>query len=459
MTNDQNQLVGQTASVLAQLVRNGQVGAEQVVTAHLDRIAQVDAQIGAFQVVHGERALAEARALAGRGDLATLPLAGVPIAIKDNIPVAGEPMRVGSRATLDAPQAQDHEVVRRLKAAGAIVVGLTRVPELYIWGTTDSAYGVTLNPWRTDRTPGGSSGGSAAAVAAAMVPIAHGNDGMGSVRIPAACCGLVGIKPGAGTVPSAIGSSSWRGLEENGVLATTVADAALMLSAMAARPDFAATTLQGRTLRVAVSTKSPLAGTRVDPEMQAVTRRVGDLLMQAGHEMRSTTSPSPLSVANALIAWWAAAVADEVDAFDRRNLERRTRGHAAGRLVRWLGMARPASREAWRRLAWQFFADYDLLITPALATPPIGIGPWSWRSWLANLLANTRYAPFAAPWNFAGYPALTLPVDMHSSGLPMSVQLVAASGGEGLLLTVAHQIEAGMPHARHAPTLTPGTGI
>ena len=454
MADERNKLIGQSAAELSQIVRGGAVSAADVVAAHLDHINRVDTRIGAFQVVRGERALAEARTLSARDDLAQLPLAGVPVAIKDNIPVAGEPMRFGSAATPEAPQPDDHEVVRRLRAAGAIVVGLTRVPELCIWGTTDSIFGITRNPWKLDRTVGGSSGGSAAAVAAAMVPVAHGADGLGSIRIPAACCGLVGIKPGTGVVPSGVGPTSWRGLAENGPLATTVNDAALLLSVMANRPDLAVAAPLERALRVAVSVKSPLAGISVDHEMRAATLRVGDLLGQAGHHVRTANPPSPLSVANAVVAWWVAAVADEADALDRRALEARTRGHvAAGHLVRRLGMGRPASREAWRRMAAQFFTGHDLLVTPALANPPIGVGPWSRRSWLANLLANIRYAPFAAPWNFAGYPAATIPVGMHSSGLPMSVQLVAASGNEALILAVARQIEAGMPHARHAPPL------
>ena len=150
------------------------------------------------------------------------PLSGVPIAIKDNIPVAGEPMRTGSAATSVVPRLMDHPVVQRVRAAGAIPVGLTRVPEMCVWGTTDSAFGITRNPWSPGRTPGGSSGGSAVAVAAGMVPVAHGADGMGSIRIPAACVGIVGLKPGTGVVPAELGVNDWYGMSENGVFATTV---------------------------------------------------------------------------------------------------------------------------------------------------------------------------------------------------------------------------------------------
>jgi amidase len=174
----------------------------------------------------------------------------------------------GSTASDPQPQPADHEVVRRLRAAGAVVVGLTRVPELCVFGATDSKFGLTRNPWNRSRTPGGSSGGSAAAVAAGMVAVAHGNDGMGSIRIPAACCGLVGFKPGRGVVPSELGDGSWFDMAENGPLATSVDDCALLLSVMAGRPDLATVTDPGR-VRVAVSTEAPAPFTRRDTRCDA----------------------------------------------------------------------------------------------------------------------------------------------------------------------------------------------
>jgi amidase len=180
------------ATALAADVRAGALSPVDTVRAALDRIAALDGRVGAFQLVRAERALDEAATLARRPDLGALPLAGVPVAIKDNVAVAGEPMRVGTAATRDVPSAEDHEVVARLRAAGAVVVGLTRVPELCIWPFSDGPLGTARNPWKLDRTPGGSSGGSAAAVAAGMVPIALGNDGLGSVRIPRPAAGSWG---------------------------------------------------------------------------------------------------------------------------------------------------------------------------------------------------------------------------------------------------------------------------
>jgi amidase len=234
--------IGRSAEEIASAVRRGEVEPRLVVQQHLDRIERLNPQLNAFRRIRREEALAEADELAGRADLAELPLAGVPIAIKDNVPVAGEQTRLGSAASSESVNAADHPIVARLRAAGAIVVGLTNVPELCLVGMTDSVYGITRNPWDRNRTPGGSSGGSGAAVAAAMVPVAHGNDGLGSVRIPSACCGLVGIKPGTGVVPAANvegGEPPWLGLLENGVLGTTARDAALVLSVMAGAPELA----------------------------------------------------------------------------------------------------------------------------------------------------------------------------------------------------------------------------
>src|SRR5215469_11609168 len=225
--------VGRHATDIAAAVRSGEVTAAAVVAEHLQRIGRLDAELGAFVRVRAARAADEAVAVDSRADRAELPLAGVPVAVKDTVPVAGEPMRLGSAAMPDAAQSEDHPVVARLRDAGAVVVGLTNLPELAIYPFTDSVYGIARNPWDPRRTPGGSSGGSGAAVAAALVPVAHGTDGLGSVRIPAAACGVFGIKPGTGVVPGDLGETGWYGLSEHGTLAATVADAALMLGAMA----------------------------------------------------------------------------------------------------------------------------------------------------------------------------------------------------------------------------------
>ncbi len=246
---------GRTAAEIAAAVREKRTTPREVVARHLARIERLDGRIGAFRAVRAEAALTEADEVGARGDLGELPLAGVPVAVKDNLAVRGESVRVGSAATPDAPAGSDHVTVARLRAAGAVVVGLTNVPELCVFGTTDGVHGTARNPWDPARSAGGSSGGSAAAVAAGMVPLALGNDGMGSLRIPAANCGLVTLKPGHGVVPAGIGDGDWFGMSENGPLATTVEDLRLMLAVLAdtavrSREDAGA-------LRVAASLRSP----------------------------------------------------------------------------------------------------------------------------------------------------------------------------------------------------------
>src|SRR3954452_5775089 len=224
--------VGAPAKQISRAVRRGDVSATQVVADTIEQIAISDPSLDAFRVVRAGEAIAEAEKVDDQEDLANLPLAGVPVAVKENTPVAGLPTWHGSAAARSAVAEEDHEVVRRLRGAGAVVVGVTRMPEMGLWGVTDDANGPTRNPWDRDRTPGGSSGGAAAAVAAGLVPIAQGNDGLGSIRIPAACCGLVGLKPGRGVVPCDLGVDNWFGLTEQGVLTTTVADAALGFSVL-----------------------------------------------------------------------------------------------------------------------------------------------------------------------------------------------------------------------------------
>lgn len=433
-----------TATGTADQVRRGTLTARAAVQAALDAIADRDPAIGAFQVVRSAAALREADEVDRRPDRASLSMAGVPVAVKDNVPVKGEPLGKGSRSTDPTPQTSDHEVVRRLREAGAVVVGLTRVPELSVWGTTDSAFGVTCNPQDPQRTPGGSSGGSAAAVAAGMVPVAHGNDGMGSLRIPAACCGLVTIKPGLGVVPSDLAVESWFGMAENGPLATTVADCALVLSVMAGRPELA-DVAPPRPIRVAVSTKAPLAGLAVHPSWVAATESTAERLQAAGHEVVRADPPYGQAAGlSALARWTAGAEMEARSVADRTALEPRVRRHAAvGRMLLRLGFPRPRGRARWQGIAEEFFARHgvDVLLTPTLAQFPPPAAAWSRRGWAANMLANMRYAPFPAAWNLAGWPAMAVPVAPGVEGLPRSVQLVARPGHESSLLSLAAQLE------------------
>ena len=441
----------QTAAEIAAAVRSGKLTAREAVEDALARIEAADSRLNAYQEVRVFAALHEADQVDARRDKDALPLAGVPIAIKDNVPVAGEPMRDGSAGSDPAPREHDHEIVRRVRAAGAVVVGLTRVPELCVFGATDSSFGITRNPWDTTRTPGGSSGGAAAAVASGTVPIAHGNDGMGSIRIPSACCGLVGIKPGLGVVPSGIGNGSWFAMAENGALATTVEDAALLLSVLADRPALASVNSPA-TLRVAVSTRVPMLATPLDKHWAAATRETADLLRGAGHMIVAADPPyGQLLPLSEMARWMAGTELDAQLLVDRAELATSIRRHArAGRFLMRFGLPRDKGRLRWQQRAERFFETCDVLVTPALAQPPIAAKAWSRRGWLTNVLVNARYAPFAAPWNVAGWPAMSVPAGLDPRGLPLAVQLVAPPGGEAQLLAIAAQLQQLRPWPRLA---------
>lgn len=448
-----------TAVQTAAAVRAGSSSALAETRAALERIAALDLALGAFQLVRAERALAEAAAVDARvASGEHLPLAGVPIAIKDNIPVAGEPMREGSSATSAEPRSSDHEVVARLRAAGAVVVGITRVPELCVFGTTDSVYGTTRNPWNLAATSGGSSGGSASAVASGMVAIAHAADGMGSIRIPAANCGLIGLKPGAGLVPADMGAHSWFGMSENGPLATTVADAALLLSVMAGRPALAEIVPPGRVLRIGLATGIPTPLAKLDPQWKAAADAAAATLRAAGHEVVVLTIPYPSDPLPVLARWFAGAADDAAhEGIDLRLLEPRVRAHVrAGRLFARLGGLRPGPVDRLRRRVEAATLDVDVILTPGLAQAGPAAEGWHRRGWVANLRANIGYAPYAALWNLLGWPAAAVPAGWHDGAqVPLAVQLVAhpaADGaGEALLLSVAAELESAAPWLRTAP--------
>lgn len=448
-----------TAVETAAAVRAGSTTAVAETQATLARIAALDPALGAFQVVRAEKALAEAAAVDARIAAGEhLPLAGVPIAIKDNIPVEGEPMREGSAATSPEPRPADHEVVARLRAAGAVVVGITRTSELCVFGTTDSVYGTTRNPFNPERTSGGSSGGSATAVASGMVAVAHAADGMGSIRIPAANCGLFGLKPGPGVVPADMGAHSWFGMSENGPLATTVTDAALVLSAMAGRPELADVAPPTRPLRIGLATGIPTPLATLDPQFRAAAESAAATLRAAGHEVVELVIPYPANPIPALARWFAGAADDAAhEGIDVRQLEPRVRAHVrAGRILARLGGLRAAPVDRLRARVETATADVDVLLTPALAQPgPVAEG-WHRRGWIANLRANIGYAPYAALWNLLGWPAAVVPAGWHDTALvPLAVQLVAHpqpdAAGEAMLLTVAAQLESASPWPRTAP--------
>ncbi|MGY1709788.1 amidase [Geodermatophilus sp. SYSU D00758] len=448
-------LVGWPATELAARVRAGEVTAVGVVRAHLAHLDAVEARIGAFRVVRREAALAEAAEVDADPRRAELPLAGVPVAVKDNVPVAGEACTDGSPACPLRVADADHPVVARLRAAGAVVVGMTRMPELGLYAATDGPGTVTRNPWDTALAPAGSSGGSAAAVAAGVVPLAVGNDGLGSLRLPAAACGLVTLKPGRGVVPTL--AVDWSGMVQNGVLATTVGDVALGHAVLAEEQPGRPPGWE-RPLRIAVSTRSPVPGVRADGPTRAAVERVAAELAAAGHTVVRRNPPVPPSAALGVVARWLAGAADEAAhlGIPLTDLQPRSRTHARlGRLARGAGLVRPADAERFRRRLTAFFDDVDLLLGPVAAGPPLPARPWHERGFLPNVTANARWAAWAPAWNLAGLPALVLPAGPRPDGLPVGVQLAGPPGAETRLLWTAGELERRLPWRRHAPVFDP----
>ena len=456
---DHPDLLTCAAGEIACLVRAGTTTAVEVARAHLARVATRDGELGAFEAVDAERVLAEAAGVDARPDRFALPLAGVPVAVKDNVPVAGHPTRYGSLAASTTPARRDDELVKRLRRAGAVVVGKTRMPELAAWGFTQSALGMTRNPLNPDRDPGGSSGGSAAAVAAGMAALALGTDGGGSIRIPAAYCGLVGLKPGSGELPLPGGADEhWFGLTAPGPLARTAADAAVMFAVLAGR-DAAqarqAVEAGGAFGRVAVSLRSPSPVAELTAENRLATVGAAVLLRECGAVLAAADPPYSSGTASHWSVRWQAGVAREAAelGLDLDAVEPRTATVVRhGRGVLRLGGPRPATAAAWRDrvLAWFDTGRHDVLLTPAVAGPPVKAGAMRHRGYLSTTLLSASRVPYTQAWNLAGLPAVVVPVRV--SGRAVAVQLVGRPGDELALLATAARIEGReVPDARLRP--------
>ena len=351
----------------------------------------------------------------------------------------------------------DAEVVRRLRAAGAVVVGKTTMPELGLWPFTESiTWGVTRNPWDLERTPGGSSGGSAAAVAGGLVPGALAADGAGSIRIPAACCGLFGLKPHVDRVPRAphdVDGSHWICF---GAVTRSVVDSAVMLDVMTDSGTFedAARTRPGR-LRIGVSDAFP-AGTRgrLTDEVAGALHGTADLLRELGHEVVDADVGLGLRDGAVIVALLFRGIHDIVGEIERpHRLERRTRALARpGALVpdRMVERLLAAERRLAERVG-RLFADHDVLLTPVMSEPAVPAGIMEGRGATATYQWETGWVPFNVLWNSTGQPAASVPAGFSSSGLPLAVQLVGRPHDEATLLSLAAQIEAARPWAQHRP--------
>ncbi len=424
------------------LMRDGRITASELVELCLSRIDALDGRLNAFRAVFRDQARHQARdadEARARGD--DRPLLGLPVAVKDNVAVAGHSAGHGT-ASPEPVAARDDEQVRRLRAAGAVIVGTTHLPELALWPFTESdTWGDTRNPWAPERTTGGSSGGSAAAVAAGMVPVATASDGGGSIRIPAAACGLVGLKPQRGRVPlgaGAAGGKHWHGLSAAGVLTRTVADTALLLSVLTAGALPVDVPAPG-SLAVAWTTRAPVR-TPVSDEVEAALHEAIRLLRGLGHVVERR-DPNYRRVQLSFLPRYARGARDDlVRLVDPAATERRTRVvAAAGARVsdRLLERARGWGDAAEIRLA-RLPGDADVLLTPVLAAPAGAVGS------LAGLRAVAgagAVVPFTPAWNVTGQPAIAVPLGLSADGLPLAVQLVGRPESEELLLGLAAQLE------------------
>jgi amidase len=443
------------------LTTSGERSAREVVEESIARIDELNPRLNGFTQVLAARARAEADerdAALARGE-APGPLHGVPVAIKEELDVAGCVTTYGGRANT-TPVTADSEVVRRLRGAGAVVVGKTAMPEFGSFPFTESEHtGYTLNPWDESRSPGGSSGGTAVAVATGMVPVGLGGDAGGSIRVPAAFTGLFGLKPQRGRVTTAPHPHLWWSLGVVGPLTRTVVDSALvhdvvrgnlptdLYRAGGDEPFMAAAAREPGRLRVGWSVRVPSLGVRNDPVHVDAVRDTARLLAGLGHDVAEVDVHYPDPTA-AFVPQFLAGVrteADEVDHFDR--LERRTR--QTYRLGSWVtpGVREAALRrtEAYSRRLNRVFEDIDVLLTPVTAHRPPALGIVMGKGTVRSSLASLPTITYMVPWNLAGNPAAAVPTGIGPDGLPVAVQLVGRTDDESTLFSLSAQLERARP--------------
>jgi len=443
----------------AELLANRDVSSVELVERAIAAAEDVQPVLNPFRVLRADAAIEEARAADKRlAEGERLPLLGVPIAIKDDSDIAGETTPFGCAGDFE-PKADDGEAVRRLRAAGAIVIGKTNSPEFGQWPWTESsAFGATRNPWNAGYSPGGSSGGSAVAVATGVVAAAVGSDGAGSVRIPASWTNLVGIKPQRGRISTWPDPEAFNGITVYGPLARTVGDAALLLDVLTgnhrldlhkppapAEPFAASATRSPRRLRIALSTRIPfsLVRTSLDGEVSAAVESVAQDLAGLGHDVEEE-DPAYGLIGLSFVPRSTAGVADWCNRVpDEDLLDPRTR--ANGRLGRIL--SGPPLRLA-RRLepffaarVGRIFERFDVILAPTTAKPPIPIGAFEGLGGWATDQLMAGACPYAWPWNVLGWPGVSVPAGFTRKGLPVGAQLIGPACSESLLISLAAQLE------------------
>ncbi|WP_350001372.1 amidase [Pseudarthrobacter sp. WHRI 8279] len=475
-----------SAVALRDLLRHGHVSAAEAAAHFLARIEQQNTLLGAFVTVTAEQAMADARAAdsaRARLPAGELPmLHGMPLAFKDLTDVAGVVTTHGSAALDHKPAPSDAPLVALLKEAGAIALGKTQVPEFGLTAYSENRIAPpSRNPHALSRSSGGSSGGSAAAVAAGLLPFAPGTDGGGSVRIPAAACGLVGLKPGRGVVPAGESAGDPARLVVAGPLARNSLDAALMMDALAGpgarpatdsdasgRPDggyLAAVSQEPPKLRIGISLDSPWSGTfPFVPEQDALDalRVGGELLEHAGHALSDASIRYDNRYPDAFTTAWTAAVGaarisphrEALLAPLTRTFRRRAQQRSPAKLAESVAFLRQFQHDTMVQ-----YAQWDLMLMPSLAQTPRPVGwftgamhgtdLWPAAQWPGDADGDYRkqceFAPWSSMVNVCGLPAITLPVHWTGGtpgqGLPMGVQLVGPMGSETLLLQVARQLD------------------
>lgn len=451
----------------ARLVRDRKISPVELVELYLGRIEQLDPQLNAFVTLSSDRALDEARRAEAQPSGA--PFHGVPISIKDLTETAGIRTTYSSRVFADYVPAEDAAVVRRIREAGFIVLGKTNTPEFGIVAVTESELnGAGRNPWDTSRTPGGSSGGAAAAVAAALCPVAQGSDGAGSIRIPAACCGVFGLKPARGRVSNAPYGPGTLGLPTAGPITRTVADAAAVLDVMAGyevgdafwaqppeRPFLEEAQAAPERLRIAVTTEPPI-DRPVEPDRAEAAHACARVLSDLGHDVFEATPPwrddamipEFTRVWQTISAAWAGDRIALVEPLGRALADDALATSSVELAVAVVRL------QAYARRVVAFWREADVVLTPALARAPVPVG-WVFEpdDPHEQFDRGFDFTPFTPIVNLAGLPAAAVPFDLDDAGLPVAVQLIAGPAREDVLLRLCAQLEQARPWTGRRPSL------